>query len=315
MPTLTQLEYILAVDRLRHFAKAAEACFVSQPSLSMQIQKAEKEIGFPLFDRARKPILTTPRGQAFIQQARIVLQEHQRLLHLGKNDSEEITGEFRLGVIPTLAPTVLPDFLAAFAKRYPKVDLRIDELKTEGIIRQLRSDALDAGLLSTPLQEEGITERPLFMEPFLIYVNPHHPLAKKERIRLADIEGQETWLLQDGHCFKNQVVRLCSRATSPSTFANVRFEGGSLDTLLNLVRKTPSFTLIPALFAEDLPASERRTMIRPFRSPAPQREVGLAYRRGHWKRDLLIALEKTILDSLPTGIKKPPRQMSGGRAL
>ena len=299
MPTLTQLEYIVAVDRLRHFAKAAEACCISQPSLSMQIQKAEKEIGFALFDRHKKPVLPTTKGRAFVDQARIVLNEHRHLLHLSHSRRSEVSGAFRLGVIPTLAATSIPGFLSIFSEKYPKVDLSIDEMKTERIIHALRNDSLDAGLLSTPLHEAGIVEQVLFQEPFFLYVNPRHALANRAAVDLKDLEGGRMWLLEDGHCFKNQVVRFCSSAKLTGAYANIHFEGGSLETLRQLVKQSPSFTLVPELFIHHLPSAERKTMIRPFRAPMPSREVSLAFRRNHWKKEIIAALRQSILDSLP----------------
>ena len=299
MPSLSQLEYIVAVDRLRHFAKAAEACCVSQPSLSMQIKKVEKEIGFALFDRHKKPVLPTIKGRAFIDQARIVLNEHQHLLQLSHFRRNEVSGVFRLGVIPTLAATSIPGFLSVFSEKYPKVVLSIDEMKTERIIQALRNDSLDAGLLSTPLHEAGIMEQILFQEPFLLYVNPRHPLAKREVVDLKDLEGGRMWLLEDGHCFKNQVVRFCSTAKLTKAYTNVHFEGGSLETLRQLVKQSPSFTLVPELFVHHLPGAERKTMVRPFSAPPPSRQVSLAFRRNHWKKEIIAAMRQSILDSLP----------------
>ena len=303
MPTLTQLEYIVAVDRIRHFAKAAEACCISQPSLSIQIQKAEKEIGFALFDRRKKPILPTTKGRAFIDQARVVLNEHRRLIQLSQTRRNEVSGAFRLGVIPTLAATSVPAFLSVFSENYPMVDLSIDEMKTDRIIHALRNDSLDAGLLSTPLHEQGIVEQVLFQEPFFLYVNPKHPLAKRAVVDLEDLEGGRMWLLEDGHCFKNQVVRFCSSARLTRAYANVHFEGGSLETLRQLVKLGPSFTLVPELFVHNLPSAERTFMVRPFRAPAPSREVSLAFRRNHWKKDIIAALRQTILEALPRTLR------------
>ena len=176
-------------------------------------------------------------------------------------------GVFRLGVIPTLAATSIPGFLSIFSEKYPKVDISIDELKTERIIHALRNDSLDAGLLSTPLHEPGIVEQVLFQEPFFLYVNPSHPLAKRTAIDLKDLEGERMWLLEDGHCFKNQVVRICSSAKLAGAYPNVHFEGGSLETLRQLVKLGPSFTLVPELFVHNLPSAERKAMVRPFRAP------------------------------------------------
>jgi len=298
MPSLYQHEYIVAVDRLRHLARAAEACCISQPSLSMQIQKTEKEIGFALFDRHRKPVLPTAKGRAFIDQARVVLNEHQHLVQLSRSRRNEVSGAFRLGVIPTLAATSIPGFLTIFSEKYPRVDLSIDEMKTEQIIHALRNDSLDAGLLSTPLHEPGIIEQVLFQERFFLYTNPRHPLAKRAAVDLKDLDGGRMWLLEDGHCFKNQVVRFCSSAKLTGAYANIHFEGGSLETLRQLVKQSPSFTLVPELFVHHLSNAERKAMVRPFRGPTPSREVSLAFRRNHWKKEIISAMSQSILDFL-----------------
>jgi LysR family hydrogen peroxide-inducible transcriptional activator len=303
MSTLSQLEYVVAVDRLRHFAKAAAVCFVSQPSLSMQIRKVEREIGFALFDRRKKPVLPTAKGLIFLAQAKVVLREHQHLIHLTKSNEKEVSGEFRLGVIPTLSSTTIPAFIAPFIKRYPKVKLFIDERKTAELISGLREDSLDAGLLSTPLNEQGISEHVLFREDFFLYVNPRHPLSKRKVLAISDLEESHMWLLEDGHCFKNQVVRFCSLIQGAGAIPNVHFEGGSLETLRQLVKQTSTFTLIPELFMRRLPSREQTTMVRPFRAPAPHRDVSLVFRRDHWKREIVTALEQSILESLPDSLR------------
>jgi LysR family transcriptional regulator, hydrogen peroxide-inducible genes activator len=308
MPSLTQLEYIVAVDKYRHFGKAADNCNISQPTLSMQIQKVEEEIGYLLFDRLKKPVVPSQKGQKFIQQARVLLHEHRRLMDLSKLQGSEISGDLRLAVIPTLAPYLLPLFMEDFSKRYPQVHLRVDELKTESIIEALKEDQLDAGLLATPLKEEGIKVRPLLYEPFSLYVSKNHPLAERKRIRESDLKGNEMWLLADGHCFKNQIVRFCSIDQSDGVFPNVQFAGGNLDTLRNIVRKSKGYTLVPYLFVDTMSDSERRDHVREFEKPAPSREVSLIFRRDQWKSDILTALEQTILKNVPEILKhKDPK--------
>ncbi len=302
MPTLSQLEYIVAVDKYRHFGKAAEHCHISQPTLSMQIQKAEDEIGFPIFDRGKKPIIATDKGQRFLHQAKILLHEHRKLLDISRHAGAEVSGEFKLGVIPTVAPYLLPLFIETFSAQFPKVQLTIDELKTETIVRRLHEDTLDAGLLATPLNEPGLHEATLFYEPFYLYVAKDHPLNARKRIREDDLKGNEMWLLQDGHCFRNQIVRYCSLKNQEGVFPNVQFEGGNLDTLRNLIRKSHGYTLVPALFVETLSASEIRDHVREFERPAPTREISLLFRRDQWKSDILKALKETIHQSLPKSL-------------
>jgi len=304
MPSIPQLEYILAVDKLRHFGKAAERCHVTQPTLSMQIQKVEEEIGFPIFDRLKKPIVATPKGVRFLEQAKALIREHQKLMDLSRQQGAELSGEFRLGVIPTVAPYLLPLFIEDFSKNHPKVQLFIDELKTETIVELLHEDKLDAGLLATPLHETGLREKPICYEPFFLYVSKDHPLHARKRIREDDLNGDEMWLLGDGHCFRNQVVRFCSLRKNEGVFPNVEFEGGNLDTLRYLIRKSRGYTLVPALFVATLSEAERREFVRELERPAPTREISLVYRRDQWKSDVLNSLHLSISRNLPPGLEK-----------
>jgi len=303
MPSLTQLEYIVAVEKLRHFGRAADECHVTQPTLSMQIQKAEEEIGYPLFDRLKKPVVPTTKGQKFITQAKVLLHEHRKLIDLSRNQSGELAEDFRLAVIPTIAPYLLPLFIQSFSAAYPKVHLTIDELKTETILQRLKEDALDAAILATPLHEPGLRERPLYYEPFSLYVSKSHALNARKRIREDDLSIEDMWLLEDGHCFRQQIVRWCSLKTRDGVFTNVRFEGGNIDTLRQLVRKSRGYTLVPSLFVDTLSESERREFVREFEKPQPAREVSLVYRRDQWKADVLKALEDTILANVPEALR------------
>lgn len=308
MPTLTQIEYIVAVEKLRHFGKAAKACHISQPTLSMQIQKVEEEVGFLLFDRLQKPILPTEKGRRFIEQAKILAREHQKLIQISRQDENEISGEFRLGIIPTLTAYVIPLFIEEFSKRYPHVELTIDELKTDSIVTALREDRLDVGILATPLGEEGLKEKNLFYEPFQLYLSPSHPLLKKKMIAHNDLNGSEMWLLQDGHCFRNQMIRFCSLNKKQGVFKNIHFEGGNLETLKQIVKNSRGCTLIPWLLAHTLPEQELKNHVREFEKPVPTREISLIYRRNQWKLDILQALEKILLEKIPPALNKIQNQ-------
>lgn len=304
MATLSQLQYIVSVANLRHFGKAADACHISQPSLSMQIQKVEEEFDILLFDRNKKPIEITPQGQLFVEQAKAVLREHEKLVHLAQEKFNPLSGEFRLGVIPTLAPYILPLFLRKFSKSYPKVQLLIDELKTEEIIDALKNDALDAAILATPLKERGLREKVLFYEPFYLYTSPDHPLSKKQKIANEDLTGEDLWLLQDGHCFRNQVVSFC---TSPvEGEKQVQFKGGNFETLRLILQSNYGYTLFPQLFVDTFPSTESRKSVRPFKDPQPTREVSLVYRRGQWKKEILDALETTLKSQIPDTVYTKP---------
>ncbi len=302
MPTLTQLEYIIAVERCRHFGQAAETCHVSQPSLSQQIQKVEEEIGFAIFDRLKKPILPTEKGDKFIVQAKQLLIEYQRLLNLSKKEQGVVGGDFRLGIIPTVAPYLLPHFIGQVAAAYPKLNLKIDEMKTENIVRELRSDQLDAGILATPLHEDGLIEKVLYYESFQLYVSGQHQLASRKKIHEEDLDGSDMWLLQDGHCLRNQIVKICSIKSGKGVFKNVQFEGGNLETLRYLVKSGSGYTLLPQLFVNTLPAAERTANVKEFEAPVPTRQISLIFKRTQWKMDVLSALEKTIGENLPNGV-------------
>jgi LysR family transcriptional regulator, hydrogen peroxide-inducible genes activator len=305
MLTITQIEYLVAVDRFRHFGKAAKACHISQPTLSMQIHKAEELLGFLVFDRLKKPLLPTEKGHMILEQAKVVLREHRRLIQVGKDTEREISGEFRLGIIPTLAPYVIPLFLEKFSTDFPQVKLHVDELKTADIVSQLKNDTLDGGVLATPLHEPGLNEKHLFYESFFLYLHEKHPLQKRPYIRESDLNEHDFWLLKDGHCFREQVLSFCGLSGEGSgLLANVRFEGSNFETLLNLVRSVGGYTLIPHLAILRLPSEERKRLVRPFATPVPTREVGLVFRRYQWKSLILNAIEESIRSSIPDEVRK-----------
>jgi LysR family transcriptional regulator, hydrogen peroxide-inducible genes activator len=303
MPTITQLQYIVTVEKLRHFGNAAKACHVSQPSLSAQIHKVEAEVGLTIFDRGKKPVIPTEKGKLFISQAKVLLREHDKLIQISKEQAGELSGDFRLGIIPTLAPYVLPLFIEEFSTRFPKVNLRVDEMKTDTCITELKQDKIDAAIAATPLVESSLFEKILFYEPFYLYVGSDHNLGSRKRVSESDLDANEMWLLQDGHCLRTQVVKFCSLKSPKGVFRNIQFEGGNLETLRYLVKKSQGYTLLPHLFARTLPENEQRTMLKPFESPAPTREVSLVYHRDQWKADILHAVQSTIMESLPPDLR------------
>ena len=296
----------MAVGRLGHFGKASKECNVSQPSLSMQIQKVEEELGFFIFDRNRKPILPTDKGYRFLQQARIVLREHDKLVSLASSDANILSGEFSLGVIPTIATYILPLFLAEFSGRYPRIHLKIEEMKTSDIIARLKEDRLDAGILATPLKVPGIRERPVYYEPFYLYGSPDSDLLRHKKISPEAIDPNNLWLLQEGHCFRNQVINYCNFADRKGVFANVTFESGNLDTLINLVKRGKGYTLIPHLAMDSLSIDEIQNSVVEFQPPTPVREVSLVYSRDQWKKDIVEVLFNNILVNIPPQLKEKP---------
>ncbi len=303
MPSLTQLEYILAVEKTGHFGNAAKQCYVSQPSLSAQIQKLEDELQVIIFDRTKKPILTTEEGQEILQQARIVIREYKKLEAIASNAQKEVKGEFRLGIIPTLASSIIPLFIKNFHENYPQVHLKINEHKTEDIINLLDSDSLDAGILVTPLENDHIIERHLFFEPFCVYSSSEHEFANKKSIKETDLVQEGLWLLEEGHCFREQVLKVCARRKKNRTFSNIEFASGSLETLKNLVRKNAGFTLLPELATLEMPAQEVDNHVRKFRGTIPTREVSIVHGRSFYKEKIISALETSILEELPSQFK------------
>lgn len=298
MITLIQLEYIVAVDTYRHFATAAEKCFVTQPTLSMQIKKLEDNLGVILFDRTKQPVIPTESGIRIIEQARIVLRESGRISQLVNEVKDDISGDLRIGVIPTIAPYLLPLFTGNYSRRYPDVRLKIEEMVTERIIDNLNKDLIDVGILVTPLHEKSILEKPLYYEEMMIYTNTDHPLASQAVINIKDIATPEIWLLNDGHCFRHQIVNLCDLQNMESDSLPFEFEGGSLDTLMKIIDKEGGYTLIPELAGIDL-AEKKQNQLRNFSTIVPLREVSLVTTRQFAKTKLIDLLAESIKDSVP----------------
>jgi LysR family hydrogen peroxide-inducible transcriptional activator len=299
--TLTQLEYLLAVDTYRHFATAAEKCFVTQPTLSMQLQKLEDELGVQLFDRSRVPVRPTELGKEVIEQARVTVSEFKKIQEIVQAQRTGITGELRIGVIPTLAPYLIPLFITDFIQKYPKVHVVVQELVTDSIIEKLRLEMLDVGLLVTPLQEKTIVEIPLFYEAFVGYLHPKHPLFSEQEITPGAIDTEDLWLMNEGHCFRSQVLQICNR-TKPPKNVHLDYESGSLETLKRIVETQSGMTLLPELSVMDLP-EDKKLLVRPFSDPAPLREVSLVVHKSFLKKRLIEALRETILTHIPADLK------------
>ncbi|RYF73221.1 MAG: hydrogen peroxide-inducible genes activator [Cytophagaceae bacterium] len=299
--TLTQLDYIVAIDTHRHFATAAEHCHVTQPTLSMQIQKLEDELGVLLFDRSKHPVVPTETGQIIVAQAREVLQASRRIPELAKESRDEVGGELRVGIIPTLAPYLLPYFIGAFMARYPAVTIQLQELLTEQIVERLRNGLLDVGIVVTPLRENNMTDIPLFNEPFMVYAAKGNPLLQKPTINPADLTGEGLWLLSEGHCFRDQVVNLCGG--NHQGRSALRYETGSLETLVKLIDRQDGFTLLPYLATLDFDAA-RKKQLRSFAGVPPVREISLVMHRSFLKRSLINALKREILTHLPDELKR-----------
>ncbi len=301
--TITQLEYVLAVNKYRHFGKAASSCFVTQPTLSMQLQKLEDELDVIIFDRSKSPILPTSEGEAIIQQAQVVVRENKKILDIVKDGKGKLAGQFKLAVIPTLAPYLIPLFARNFVTKYPEVRLIIEEAKTEDIIKLLETDDIDAGLLVTPLHDDSIIERVLYYEPFYLFVDPKHPLSKKKKVNQADLDLKDIWLLNKGNCFRDQVLNICADSKSYNDANdNLKFESGNFETLKNMVLKYSGHTILPHIAVSQLTPS-RAKLIREFSKPVPTREVSLIHSRSFLKERIIDALEQEIINTIPKELK------------
>lgn len=302
---LQQLEYIIAVDTYRHFATAAEKCFVTQPTLSMMIQKLEDELNIKIFDRSKQPVVPTLIGEKIIQQARIVLHEAKKIKEIAVNDENVLSGEFKLAIIPTLAPYLLPLFIRKFIKKYPLVKLIVTEMVTEQIIENLKKGNVDAGLLVTPLNESSIFELPLFYEPFWVYVSEKEKIYKKKYVLPSDINPDNLWLLEEGHCFRTQILNLCELKKNSET-SQFEYAAGSIETLIKLVNQESGITIIPELAILDMTAKQKKHL-RAFKAPVPVREVSLAVHRFFHKENIVKAMSKEIRTSVPQNMLQKSR--------
>lgn len=301
--TLTQLEYVIAVFKHGHFGKAAQSCFITQPTLSMQIQKLEDELQVTIFDRSKNPIRPTIEGHAVIQQAHAIINEQKKLFSIVNESKDEIAGDFTLSVIPTLSPYIVPLFIQEFIKAYPKVNIKITENKTEDILELIQEDKIDAALLVTPLEEKNIIERVLYYEPFYLFAASNHPLSKKSKVRQEDLSLDDIWLLNKGNCFRDQVINICSKDKAYEVKNPINFESGSFETLKNMVLKYGGHTLLPYMATINLPSSHKK-LVRPFVRPIPTREVSLIHTKSSLKTKIIDALEKIILDSTQKDLRK-----------
>lgn len=301
--TFVQLEYIIAVDNRRHFANAADDCFVTQPTLSMQVQKLEEELQVKIFDRSKQPVVPTQAGVEILEHARKIIGERNELLESVQNKKGIIAGELHIGIIPTLAPYLLPLFIGPFIKKYPSVKLVVHEMMTELIIAKLREGKIDAGILVTPLQEAGIKEYVLFYEELMVYVSKKNAIYEKNYLLPQDIDPNKLWLLEEGHCFRSQIVNLCELKKMSKENNHFDYEAGSIETLRRMVEMNDGITIIPELATLDMPLKQTQ-LIRHFKKPSPMREVSLVVHRNFVKKKLVDSLREQILLTIPEKIRK-----------
>ncbi|PKA99889.1 LysR family hydrogen peroxide-inducible transcriptional activator [Flavobacteriaceae bacterium MAR_2009_75] len=291
--TITQLQYVLAVAEHQNFTLAAQKSFVTQPTLSMQVQKLEDELDILIFDRSKKPITITEVGKKIVEQAKNIVNEANRIQDIVDQEKGFIGGDYVLGIIPTVMPTLLPMFLKTFIKRYPKVNLIIKEQSTEHLIRNLQDGHLDAGIAATPLEIEYIKERPLYYEPFVGYVPKSHRLDSQEKLKPEDLSITDVLLLQDGHCFRDGVINLC-KASRNFEDEHFSLQSGSFETLINLADEDLGMTLLPYLNTLELDETKKKKL-KFFESPSPAREVSLIYHKSELKIQITEALRDVIL--------------------
>ena len=290
--TITQLQYVLAVAEHKNFTLAAQKCFVTQPTLSMQIQKLEEELDVQIFDRTKKPIQLTDIGHKIVNQAKNIVNESERIQDIIDQQKGEFGGEFRVAIIPTVMPTLLPMFLNNFIKKYPKINLVIEELNTDEIIVKLKNGTLDAAIAATPLNEDNIKEIPIYYEPFVGYFPENHKNYHLKNITTDDLAIDDILLLQDGHCFRDGILNICKNKNI-QTDKNFHLESGSFETLIRLADEGLGYTLLPYLHTLDLSDKEKQKL-RYFRDPQPAREISILFPKNELKLHIIEAFRNTI---------------------
>ena len=299
--TLIQLEYIVALDSHRHFVLASEKCFVTQPTLSMQVQKLEEELGIKIFDRTKQPVIPTEIGANIIAQARIILREANTIKQLISEQKDNMTGELRIGIIPTLAPYLLPPLFKQMREKYPQLNLIIKETITEEVLSELKSNRIDCGLVVTPLKDSSFKEDVLFYEELFVYVSKKNALYNKKYVLANEIEPDQLWLLEEGHCFRSQILNLCELRKS-SDF-HFKYETGNIETLKRMVDKSDGITILPELAVMEFSKSEMK-LVKRLKEPSPAREVSLVTHRDHIKTKHIKALKEEILGIVPKSMQK-----------
>lgn len=300
--TLVQLEYIIAVDTYGSFVAAAEKCFVTQPTLSMQIQKLEESIGVKIFDRSIQPVVATEIGRKIILQARRILTESKKINDIIQDDNGELSGELRIGIIPTVAPYLLPHIIPAYMERYPKLKIQIWEYTTNKIVRLLKNGTLDCGILSTPLNDDEIHETPIFYETFVAYVSETSPLFQKVHVSPDDMAKEKLWLLNEGHCMRGQVLNICNYRQFSGIGQTIEYNTGSIETLKSMVDINGGLTILPELSIQYY-TEDQLEHIRYFKSPEPVREISLVTPTVFAKKKVIEALKFEIENFVPDKFK------------
>ena len=297
--TITQLKYTLAVAEHGNFTTASDKCFVTQPTLSMQVQKLEEELGVVIFNRSTKPLQVTDIGKKVLFQAKKIVEESSRMNDVVSEEKGIIGGTLKVGIIPTVSSTLLPLFLNIFLKKHKNVEIKIEEFNTETINQKLEDNTIDCAIAATPLNNSTIIERPLYYEPFIAYVPEHHFLAGNKTLGVDDLSNGDILILKDGHCFRNQVLNLCSFEDLNKQY---ELKSGSFETLINLSNNGPWMTIIPYLHSNNLSPKNLENII-PFQDPAPAREISMIYSKSQLKLPVINALMTTISSVIRGQIK------------
>lgn len=286
---IQQLEYIIALYQHGNFAQAAEKCFVTQPTLSMMIKKLEEELDVVIFDRNKNPIEPTELGLKIIQQAQKIINEIEELKIIAQQGKKELMGKLKIGIIPTLAPYLLPLILDSFSKKYPDIVLEIKEITTNEIIQELHKGIIDIGILATPLNDKNILEKILFIEKFYVYTSDK-TLQNKKIITTKDIKNHHLWLLKEGHCLRTQILEICH----PSNTSSIQFIAGNLDTIIKLIDHSGGTTIIPELSIKYLSKKQMKNII-PFKDPVPARQISIVQNKLYIKEHLINILYDHII--------------------
>lgn len=305
---LQQLEYILAVDNFRHFAKAAEYCNVTQPTLSAMIQKLEDELDAKLFDRNVQPVQPTEVGKKVIEQAKIALHQTSLIKEIVKEEEHSLNGTFRIAVLPTIAPYLLPRFFPQLMEKYPELDIRVIEMKTRNCIAALLAGGIEAAIIASPADDKSLNSTPLYYEQFFGYVSRKEGIFKNDLIRSADVNGERLWLLDEGHCFRDQLMRFCQLESVKN--CQLTYKLGSMETFMRMVESGKGVTFIPELAVLQL-SDEQKELVRPFAIPKPVRQIYIITRRDFVRHAVL----SMLVDSIKKSVPKEMLTLQGGQKL
>ena len=304
--TLTELRYIVALARERHFGRAAEKCFVSQPTLSVAVKKLEDELGIALFERGGAEVTVTPTGSRIVEQAQRVLEEAAAIKNLAAQGKDELVGPLRFGAIYTIGPYLMPQLIPLLHRRAPRMPLLIQENYTARLSELLKNGELDLVVLSLPFAEPGIVTQPVYDEPFRVLMPSAHPWTKKSRIPAADLCRENLLLLSSGNCFREQVLQTCAGVERATNDVQQSLEGSSLETIRHMVASGVGITVLPAAAAESRTAENRLTAVRPFTAPVPSRRVALAWRRSFPRPRAVEVVRQAILACKLPGVTMLP---------